>query len=95
MPFHEAHIKEVGEIIEAQGSFDIIQLEEISYFGHVFKEFDPPLLTHSVRAFTEPLLVEHFGEEVMDKLFDKYREKFPLGKAAKAVALVVSLAKRV
>ncbi|KAI3910239.1 hypothetical protein MKW92_001194 [Papaver armeniacum] len=86
IPHYIPSSSEVKSIIQSEGSFFINQLQtfEVTWDGEeegIFCGNDDEQLFRSstnvancIRAATEPLLVSHFGEDIMDELFDKYRE---------------------
>ncbi|KAI3853239.1 hypothetical protein MKX03_015720 [Papaver bracteatum] len=79
-------ITEVKSIVLSEGSFYINRLHtfEVTWDGEdegtICGDDDKQLFRSSsnvancIRAATEPFLVSHFGEDIMDELFDKYRE---------------------
>ncbi|KAG6737434.1 hypothetical protein POTOM_058955 [Populus tomentosa] len=75
----------VREIIEMEGSFDIDKLEtfainwdandDISNKDFVFeKDQCGRNVANIVRAVAEPMLVSHFGDDIIDELFKRYAE---------------------
>ncbi|XP_009146715.2 salicylate/benzoate carboxyl methyltransferase isoform X2 [Brassica rapa] len=73
IPFYDPNEQEVKEVIQNQGSFEISDLETHG-FG-VNKAINHKVgynRAKSVRAVTEPMLIAHFGEDIIDILFDKY-----------------------
>nr|UMB49634.1 salicylic acid methyltransferase [Verbascum sp. SAMT] len=60
---------EVENVVEKEGSFtiDLLEVSEITWAscGNV---------TMCMRSVAEPLLVDHFGEHIIDPLFDKYNK---------------------
>nr|AAN40745.1 S-adenosyl-L-methionine:salicylic acid methyltransferase [Antirrhinum majus] len=75
---------EVKAEVEKEGSFTVNRLEvsEITW-ASCGNDFHLPELVASgneynvakcMRSVAEPLLIEHFGESVIDRLFEKYRE---------------------
>ncbi|XP_075105112.1 salicylate carboxymethyltransferase-like isoform X1 [Nicotiana tabacum] len=85
---------EVKFIIEKEGSFtiDVLNTSEIH-----MDSSDEYNVTQCMRAFIEPLLVSHFGDELnMDQVFHKCREIFVSGIAKEKTTctnVVVSLTK--
>ncbi|KAI5554614.1 hypothetical protein POPTR_019G022400v4 [Populus trichocarpa] len=85
LPYYNPYEGEVREIIEMEGSFDINKLEtfainwdandDISNKNFVFdKDQCGRNVANIVRAVAEPMLVSHFGDEIMDELFKRYAE---------------------
>lgn len=59
--------------MEKEGSFTI------EFIDTILVELDgmaprPEFKARDLRAFTEPMISRHFGEEVMDRLYDKVRD---------------------
>ncbi|MCL7036270.1 hypothetical protein MKW94_004758 [Papaver nudicaule] len=85
IPHYIPSASEVKSIILSEGSFFINQLQtfEVTWDGEdegIICGDDEKLFRSSntvancIRAASEPLLVSHFGEDIMDELFEKYRE---------------------
>ncbi|CAH8277346.1 unnamed protein product [Arabidopsis lyrata] len=85
LPFYNPDESEVRKVIENEGSFEINNFKTI--FGLLFsyktgltevKDDDLDRFevikkrTNIIRSITEPMLAAHFGDTVMDRLFDKY-----------------------
>ncbi|XP_039156176.1 salicylate carboxymethyltransferase-like [Eucalyptus grandis] len=97
VPYYTPSPKEVRREVEKQGSFSIDCLEVFEVNRDVFEtDFDPNVVSKeaadkivgSLRAIAEPLLVHHFGEEIINEVFERFRaklgnrfskEKIPLG----------------
>ncbi|PHU21348.1 hypothetical protein BC332_06455 [Capsicum chinense] len=89
LPLYAPSIKEIKQIIKNEGSFKILQLEtfklkwDSNMANHGEKE--EKILFHeksravyvagNMRAVQEPILVDHFGEEIMDDLFERFGAK--------------------
>ncbi|MCL7029727.1 hypothetical protein MKW94_001660 [Papaver nudicaule] len=78
--------EEVKSVIESEGSFTINQLEtfHVNWDGSDSKEDDNSMTNNFIRshhiadvlrAVTEPLVANHFGEEIMDELYGRFRER--------------------
>ncbi|KAG6737433.1 hypothetical protein POTOM_058954 [Populus tomentosa] len=85
LPYYNPYEGEVREIIEMEGSFDIDKLEtfainwdandDISNKDFVFeKDQCGRNVANIVRAVAEPMLVSHFGDDIIDELFKRYAE---------------------
>ncbi|XP_061943803.1 probable methyltransferase TCM_000331 [Populus nigra] len=85
LPFYHPYEGEVREIIEMEGSFDINKLEtfainwdandDINNNNFVFdKDQCGRNVANIIRAAAEPMLVSHFGDDIMDELFKRYAE---------------------
>ncbi|RZC49824.1 hypothetical protein C5167_018253 [Papaver somniferum] len=98
--------EEVKCIINGEGSFTINQLETF----HVSWDCSDPKGDESVtnklrsayymanvfRAVSEPLLANHFGEEIMDLLYDRFRERmaeYATKEKTEFTTLVISMTK--
>lgn len=105
MPFYDPNEQELKEVIRNEGSFEINDLETHGFdLGHSNcddEEEDEYEAGHNeancIRAVSEPMLVAHFGEDIIDILFDKYAHHVTqhsncMNKTT--VTLVVSLTKK-
>ncbi|CAH8385087.1 unnamed protein product [Eruca vesicaria subsp. sativa] len=83
MPFYNPNEEEVREVIINEGSFKINKIETRDHIVPYKTEKDEEEISLQftetgkekatrVRCITEPLLVSHFGEAVIDQVFDKY-----------------------
>lgn len=83
LPFYGPSVDEVNDIVKASGQFDInhIKLFESNWDPHDKSEGDDPLhdplrsgknVAKTLRAVMEPLFVSHFGESIINRLFDKF-----------------------
>ncbi|XP_010278173.1 PREDICTED: salicylate carboxymethyltransferase-like [Nelumbo nucifera] len=106
MPIYAPSPREMKSVIEREGSFDIDRLEafEINWKqednlgdNETNKLRDAQNIARYLRAVVEPLLANHFGEALMDKLFCRLREILAdrmLKEDAKLVTVIVSLTRR-
>ncbi|KAF2558379.1 hypothetical protein F2Q68_00017934 [Brassica cretica] len=104
MPFYDPNEQELKEVIQNEGSFEINDLETHEYdLGHSNcdnQEDDYEAgynEANCIRAVTESMLVAHFGEDIIDILFDKYAclVTQPASRRNKtSVTLVVALTKK-
>ncbi|KAK6227858.1 hypothetical protein SCA6_000198 [Theobroma cacao] len=100
VPYYNPSREEVERVIDKEGSFttefsDTVVLE----IGGKNAWSDPGLRIKGYRCFSEPVLSHQFGEEVMDKLFDKAEEilaeDYKQGKeATKNISIAVVLKKK-
>ncbi|XP_050365343.1 probable jasmonic acid carboxyl methyltransferase 2 [Argentina anserina] len=83
LPYYAPTMDEVKEVIEAEGSFTLQNLEVFrndwdSYIKQTNSSFDKKsraaILSTDIRAVGEPILASHFGEETMDDLFRRFEE---------------------
>nr|WAU46224.1 S-adenosyl-methionine 4-1-methyl-2-pyrrolidinyl-3-oxobutanic acid methyltransferase [Erythroxylum coca] len=97
---------EVKTQVEKEGSFDIDRLEvsEVNWNAYTdelnltdaFKDFGYSV-AKSMRVVTEPLLVNHFGEAIIDEIFSRYKvivADHMEEEKSQFVNVVVSLTKR-
>uniref|UniRef100_A0A1J3HUL4 Salicylate/benzoate carboxyl methyltransferase n=1 Tax=Noccaea caerulescens TaxID=107243 RepID=A0A1J3HUL4_NOCCA len=83
MPFYDPNEGEVKEVVEREGSFEINMIETLEFVNHFptsenvvdessdqFKHWQK--IANGVRCITESILVPHFGEAIMDRLFHRY-----------------------
>ncbi|KAJ6854763.1 hypothetical protein NC651_039656 [Populus alba x Populus x berolinensis] len=108
LPYYNPYEGEVREIIEMEGSFDIDKLEtfainwdandDISNKDFVFeKDQCGRNVANIVRAVAEPMLVSHFGDDIIDELFKRYAEyvgEHLCVEKTKHINIVLSLTKK-
>ncbi|KAL3564962.1 hypothetical protein D5086_033008 [Populus alba] len=109
LPYYNPYEGEVREIIEMEGSFDIDKLEtfainwdandDISNKDFVFeKDQCGRNVANIVRAVAEPMLVSHFGDDIMDELFKRYAEyvgEYLCVEKTKHINIVLTMTKKV
>ncbi|KAL4185727.1 hypothetical protein AMTRI_Chr10g232140 [Amborella trichopoda] len=73
LPFYDPSAQEVEEEVKREGSFTIARFEQlpIAPWGANKSGKD---LALTMRAVVEPLVKYHFGEELMDMLFEEYAQ---------------------
>ncbi|XP_076942308.1 S-adenosyl-L-methionine:benzoic acid/salicylic acid carboxyl methyltransferase 3-like [Bidens hawaiensis] len=101
---------EVWNTIENEGSFSLESLstfrvnwnpkekdyKNLNDFDEVGQLFHEENTTKAVRAFTEPLLISHFGESIIDEIFKKYTRRVTehlTNNKASFFSIAISLAK--
>ncbi|KAJ4893371.1 Salicylate/benzoate carboxyl methyltransferase [Raphanus sativus] len=104
MPFYDPNEQELKEVIESEGSFEINDLETYGFdLGHSNcdnekNEYQAGYSeAYCIRAIAEPMLTAHFGEDVIDILFDKYARHVTQHSGCRnqtSVTLVLSLTKK-
>ncbi|CAH2054049.1 unnamed protein product [Thlaspi arvense] len=105
MPFYDPNEQELEEVIRNEGSFEMNDFETHGFdLGHCncddeeVDEYEAGYnVANGIRAVTEPMLVAHFGEDIIDLLFDKYAHhatKHASCRNKTSVTLVVSLTKK-
>ncbi|XP_048615220.1 salicylate/benzoate carboxyl methyltransferase-like isoform X1 [Brassica napus] len=105
MPFYDPNEQELKEVIQNEGSFEINDLETHGFdLGHSNCDNNEEYNyeagyneAKSIRAVTEPMLIAHFGEDVIDILFDKYARHVTQHASCRnktSVTLVVALTKK-
>ncbi|CDY11287.1 BnaA03g01230D [Brassica napus] len=78
MPFYDPSKEEVKEIVGKEGSFEIKDLEAHEYdLGHCNQDQSKRSKSGQneavyIRAVSEPLLVAHFGNAIINRLFGKF-----------------------
>nr|A0A6C0WX00.1 RecName: Full=3,7-dimethylxanthine N-methyltransferase CkTbS; AltName: Full=Theobromine synthase; Short=CkTbS [Camellia sinensis var. assamica]QIC50343.1 theobromine synthase [Camellia sinensis var. assamica] len=76
VPSYFPSLEEVKDIVERDGSFTIDHLEGFELDSLEMQENDKWVrgdkFAKMVRAFTEPIISNQFGHEIMDKLYDKF-----------------------
>lgn len=103
LPYYEPHMDELEEVIRAEGSFEIIQCEAVSGYAATDSDdkehadlINPDNVLNAIRAVVEPMLADHFGQEIMDILFEKFRGRFQQyagHEADEIVFIIASLAR--
>ncbi|XP_048129079.1 salicylate carboxymethyltransferase-like [Rhodamnia argentea] len=82
IPQYTPSPKEVRLEVQKQGSFSIDCLEVFGVnWSEIDSDFDPNVvsedggyhLSRCIRAVAEPLVVHHFGEEIIDEVFKRYK----------------------
>nr|XP_004292025.2 PREDICTED: LOW QUALITY PROTEIN: 7-methylxanthosine synthase 1-like [Fragaria vesca subsp. vesca] len=83
LPYYAPTTDEVKEVIEAEGSFTLQNLEAFrndwdSYIKQANSDLDKKaraaILSTDIRAVGDPILASQFGEEAMDDLFRRFEE---------------------
>ena len=86
MPHYTASREEVITIVEKEGSFVIDRMETFEVNldfndndenkNYLFDKYKCGQdVAHSIRAISESLLVRHFGDAIIDDLFERYAER--------------------
>ncbi|KFK44404.1 hypothetical protein AALP_AA1G252900 [Arabis alpina] len=84
MPFYDPNEVEMKEVLEREGSFEINKIETREFAVHYasssedvvdessdqFKKWQS--IANIIRCISESILVPHFGEAIMDRLFHRY-----------------------
>lgn len=74
LPMYHTSPMELRELIEANGSFNIVRMENFN--PYVLEEsLDFQMLVTHLRAAIEVLVAEHFGSDIIEDLFDRYHKK--------------------
>ncbi|KAJ0263810.1 Salicylate/benzoate carboxyl methyltransferase [Hirschfeldia incana] len=104
MPFYDPNEQELKQVIQNEGSFEINDLETHGFdLGHCKCDNEEDNYeagyneAKAVRAVTEPMLVAHFGEDIIDILFDKYARHVTQHASCRnktSVTLVLALTKK-
>uniref|UniRef100_A0A1J3GJX1 Salicylate carboxymethyltransferase n=1 Tax=Noccaea caerulescens TaxID=107243 RepID=A0A1J3GJX1_NOCCA len=77
MHFYAASAAEIESEVEREGSFELERLEMLEVDKETGNEDDDvssygKAVAKTVRAVQETMLAQHFGEEILEKLFDTY-----------------------
>ncbi|XP_021802313.1 salicylate carboxymethyltransferase-like [Prunus avium] len=105
MPFYTPTTKEIEEVIEAEGSFTLQNLQVFkndwdSYIKQANSGLDKKtraaIFATDIRAVAEPILVSQFGEEAMNDLFHRFEDVLDHMKRENCqfINLVISLTKK-
>ncbi|KAK6270657.1 hypothetical protein POUND7_007755 [Theobroma cacao] len=89
--------EEVEDLVEKEGSFTIEFIDTIKVeVGDAWASAESR--AKNVRAFSEPWISHQFGEEIMDKLYEKVTqivvEDYKLGKQTTMVVNIVAVLKK-
>ncbi|XP_038679013.1 loganic acid O-methyltransferase-like [Tripterygium wilfordii] len=78
MPIYSPTAPEMKALIEKNGCFSIEKMESIIYGEEVVKllYIDEQMLSSQLRAVWEGIISEHFGNDIVDELFDQYAKRF-------------------
>ncbi|XP_059666384.1 probable caffeine synthase 4 [Cornus florida] len=75
VPHYTSSLEELQDIVEKEGSFAIERLEKFALEVGEQQEKDAwskgEKVAKDIRCFTESLISYHFGEEIVEKVFDK------------------------
>lgn len=85
LPYYAASTEEIKSVIEAEGSFELRNMEVFSMdWDDYIKRADTKqvvekttraaMVAQVIRAVGEPILGSHFGEDIMDDLFRRFKE---------------------
>ncbi|WRX15345.1 SAM dependent carboxyl methyltransferase - like 10 [Theobroma cacao] len=106
LPYYAATTEEVKEVIEAEGSFTLQRLEVFNMDWDAYiKQADSNLdktaraaiIAKDIRAVGEPILASHFGEDIMDDLFHRFKEdvlEYMEAHKCQYINIVMSLTKK-
>ncbi|XP_057746111.1 S-adenosyl-L-methionine:benzoic acid/salicylic acid carboxyl methyltransferase 1-like [Arachis stenosperma] len=88
LPLYDSTIEEAKEVIEEEGSFTLLRLESVTldWDAHINEDINDDnneldlnvraeFIAKYHRAVLEPLLKAQFGEELMDQLFLRFKNK--------------------
>ncbi|KAA8547760.1 hypothetical protein F0562_004189 [Nyssa sinensis] len=74
LPFYYSSPKELKALIETNGYFDIVKLEKMATpMRHEIPNLQ--ICTMHLRAIIRGLIEEHFGDEIIEELFDRHIKK--------------------
>ncbi|RWR86385.1 salicylate carboxymethyltransferase-like protein [Cinnamomum micranthum f. kanehirae] len=99
LPYYSPSAKELKDVIAAEGSFSLEQLQITKITVNTNdKKAKGQLVSKCIRAVTESMLVNHFGEEIIDDLFEKFAknvEDHPSKEKLNQVNFTFSMTKKV
>ncbi|KAH8481233.1 hypothetical protein H0E87_031692, partial [Populus deltoides] len=79
LPMYVPSLEEMMELVQKNGCFDIEKMELTSPGVHASmtntSSMGKAIVMH-VRAGMERMLIQHFGSEIIDELFNRYAKKF-------------------
>ncbi|XP_012853182.1 PREDICTED: caffeine synthase 1-like, partial [Erythranthe guttata] len=88
--YYRASKEEIEDVVKEEGSFKLEYLEmfekEMNLTSNV------PVLAKAVRAVQEPMVSHHFGEAVMDSLYDEYGRLLELKTAKQDICKFIDIA---
>ncbi|XP_039159298.1 salicylate carboxymethyltransferase-like isoform X1 [Eucalyptus grandis] len=106
VPMYTPSPKEVRGEVQKQGSFsiDCLEVSEVNW-SVLDTNFNPNVVLEDggynmakcMRAVAEPLLIEHFGEEIIDEVFKRYRAQLvdAMSKEKTAFVNIIILLKKI
>ncbi|XP_031253752.1 probable caffeine synthase 2 [Pistacia vera] len=75
VPYYIPSEKEVKNIVDREGSFELEVLETFPIeMGDKSVWSSDEKFIKNLRSFTESMVSHHFGEEILDKLYDKFAQ---------------------
>ena len=74
-PVYAASLKEITQLVERNGCFVIEKMEMTCPRPRVDGPVTAQALTMHLRAGLEGVISKHFGVEIIDELFDRFRKK--------------------
>ena len=80
LPVYHMSPQELEEVVERNGCFSIERMNSISFSSSslptlVSTNQKAQAISFHIRAVTEELIKAHFGEEILDQLFNSYSKK--------------------
>ncbi|XP_021912609.1 benzoate carboxyl methyltransferase-like isoform X2 [Carica papaya] len=111
MPYYSPHEEEVRKIVEKEGSFSLDKLETFEVNWNLREAItmgegtfvsnenqSGQIVSNYIRAIVEPMLIHHFGEAIIDKLFEIYSDHITEHLCfhdSKHTSILVSITKKV
>ncbi|KAG9453927.1 hypothetical protein H6P81_006831 [Aristolochia fimbriata] len=78
VPYYTPFSEEIIEQVNKEGSFTLERLEIFSLDHRYDGEEDIVAIAmktaHNVRSFTEPVIASHFGDKILDRLYQKFAQ---------------------
>lgn len=75
LPVYAASLKEMREIIERNGYFSIERIETTHPLSKIAVPIAARSCTMHLRAGMEGIISNHFGNKIVDELFDRFDRK--------------------
>lgn len=108
LPYYTPTAEEVGAVIRTEGSFNIkrfatfevdwdSKMDENEGIFRLEKPARGKYVAMSIRVVAESVLASHFGEEIMDELFERFSKKieeYLEAEKGKYTNIVISMTKR-
>ena len=106
IPYYAPTVEEIKSVVEEEGSFTLRKIEafKMDWDSHIKKsnrelnkKERSAIIASDIRAVGEPILSNHFGQAIMDSLFQRFEEDvlhYMETNQCKYINLVLCLMKR-
>ena len=75
LPVYAASPKEMKEVVERNGYFSIERIEKMTPYSKIAVPLGTRSCTMHLRAGMEGIIGNHFGNKIIDELFDRFDRK--------------------